>query len=47
MVDLSKNTETDCEITAFFWNYQISSEKNVFLFGFIVLAAKMQADYCI
>ena len=46
MVDLSKNTETDREITAFFWNYQIFSEKKRIFVWIIVLAVNMQADYC-
>ena len=47
MVDLSRKTETDREITAFFWNYQIFSEKNRFLFGLLFFSQKMQAEYCI
>ena len=39
MVDLSKNTETDREITAFFWNYQIFSEKKRFLFGLLFVSS--------
>ena len=40
MVDLSRKTEIDREITAFFWNYQIFSEKNRFLFGLLYLAVQ-------
>ena len=40
MVDFSKNTETDREITAFFWNYQIFSEKKRIFVWIIVLAVK-------
>ena len=47
MDDLSRKTETDREITAFFWNYQIFSVKKRIFVWIIVLAAKMQADYCI
>ena len=39
MVDLSKNTETDREITAFFWNYQIFSEKKRIFVWIIVFSS--------